>query len=461
MKKSLCLFLIVVILLSLVACGKKNNTEPTGESTPETTEATVPDVTEPTSTEHTENIDENEFYQCWEMNPNLKQEIEKISYEEVDVDGNKVKILTTMLNFDATEVLVALQENPYIAKNYQELYSYKEDGHKFITVDENTNYNVVSESEYIMSDLGASAQIKIKTEKIKHYYKTPSEILINFSSSKKELLSQEEIYKVLQITVPKFAEYLVYGKDLDGLDVEGHDLLVESYMEECLTEEDCTYQISRQLLDFGDYFEVEFLVSVKENVHENFETHAFPYESEIYNKTEFTTENIFSENYPKLSPFNYEDFANAMFKDLIPDYQYVKIDEWKCSDYVDVNNVRQSYIALEFTVYDSNNSRTASFGCRITTKSQDNKITYQSLDINTWTYDLLRDDVKKYSELFAEKYELLLDGLDIGEIVVDKEYNNNCSATAVWNRDNIKYEGYLDTHYANTPMMSLRLDYYA
>lgn len=466
MKRILCLLLSVIMVLSLAACG--GNETPDKPIDPPVIEDTVPDDVEPTTPEDpTEESEESDtsFYQ---LKDNLNPVLGPVSYEEIEfenADGTKdvVKVSTTPLTFDLDSALLNLRANPFIAEQFPNLYSYHTESNQPKYDDNKTQYNFMWDSTYIADGSnGVLPPFKVTVSQWRDYYKTPMSIIVEITMDTEDL-DQEAIQSTLRVLYPaEIADYLVYGKDLDNKDINGNPLNNDISCEEEVVVGDCSYEVERRIFESNGYLALTYLVGVSRNPHVDIMSHAFPGETNLYEVNEFTSENILSrETYPEVSPFKFDDFSQSFFGDIIEDYNYVRLDNWSYSDYTDTDGVRYSDVDMQFTVYNSNNEREAAFGYLIRTTSKYGVISHQEIQIDTWTSNLLKEDVKTHTEYLKPGHAALIDGLTIGDVIVDEQYPNNCSAEAKVTINGLEYTGSFSTHFANTAMMTLDLEYWA
>lgn len=460
MKKVLCLLLSVVMLLSLAACGKGDVTSPTDDPV---VEDTTPDVEPPVEDIPDDTLPENTDY--YQLKDGVSPVMGPTSYEEVEFENAEglldvVKVSTTPLNFDIESAMLNLQANPFVAEKYPQLYSYRKEANQ-PQYQDNVQYNLMWDTAYIVDGSDEfMPRFKVQATRLRDYYANPMAITVEMHMETASL-KQDDVLSVLKILYPaEIADYLVYGKDLDNKTIDGEDLINEFTMEELVAVGDCSYEVERRVNEIDGYLYLTYIVGISTNNYLELHSHAFSDECWVYESNDYTTDALFSQNVPMLTPSNYEDFAAALFKDLDIDYNYVRIDSWSFVNYTTPNNVRDFETTLAFTVYNSANEREASFTSQIRASEKDGALTYHAVNIDLWTAKLLKEDIKQHSELMANKYQAMLDGLEIGEVVIDANYDNNCSASATITMNDVEYMGTMDTHYANTPMMTLRLEYW-
>lgn len=465
MKRILCLLLSVVMVLSLAACGAKTPEKPTE---PPVVEDTTPDDVEPTVPDDTTEEPEESGTSFYQLKDGLNPVLGPVACEEVEfenADGTKdvVKVSTTPLTFDLDSALLNLRANPFIAEQFPNLYSHHTESNQPKYADDKTQHNFMWDTTYIADGSnGVLPPFKVTVSQWRDYYKSPMSIIVEITMNTADL-DQESILSVLRVLYPtEIADYLVYGKDLDNKDINDNPLSNDIDCEEEVVVGDCSYEVERRVFELNGYLSLTYLVGISRNPYVDVMSHAFPGEANLYEVNEFTSENVLSrETYPEVSPFKFDDFSQAFFGDIIEDYNYVRLDNWSYSDYTDTNGVRYSDVNMKFTVYDSNNEREAAFGYLISTTSKDGVISNQKIQIDTWTSKLLKEDVKTHTEYLRPAHAALFDGLTIGDVIVDEEYPNNCSAEAKVTINGLEYTGSFRTHFANTAMMTLDLEYWA
>lgn len=459
MKKILCLFLAVVLMLSLVACGNKKNKEPQiDETIPETV---VPTETNPSSDETTpeESKPETDNF-LWLLKDNITPQFEDITYKEVEIDEDIVKVSKTTLSFDADAIIEKLNKNDYIANQVDNLFCYKSEDHTTKTID-NKIYNLIYDDEIIVDNNGITSAVKISSSQLRNYYESPIEIVLELSHLEKDTLNQSAIFDAVSVVFPDLAEYLVYGKDLDGYFVDSQDALYgELDMEELIGNEDYSYKVYRTVSDYGTTIFVKFGVSVYKNNFEDFAAHVFPDESYIYEKSNFTTEEMFSDNYSELNPFNYKDFMNDFFGEDLAKNHHSKMDYW--SYYTYENETETCYLStMKIELINNDTGYTdATFSVYISTSLVDGKISSQLFEIRTWARDLVDPDLKKHGEVYAEKFKLLIDGLNIENLEYFDDSKTACSGNATCTLNNCELTGNLNVSFSISPSATLRLQYY-
>ena len=411
MKKIICLLLSLLMVLSLVACGK-NDKKPDVETNDD-----LPTI----------NREDIEFLDFWKLDSGLKEpKIEKIKVKETEIEGDIVYVSSTILNFDNYKVCEELKKLSYVKENYEKVFAY--DGERHDAIEENkVMYMQIYDENYIDGENEDynDTTISIRSEQRMNFYETPDWLEFTVWGANKTENDQKGIYEIAKVLYgEKIAEYLVYGEDKDWYDWSGMEQLENgTQLSDIYGEDGSEYELRRRVVDNGDTMDVTLCVNVHWNDYEQIFNHDFEDESKLYVENEFSASSVLTGTYPKLTPFDGTAFTEKMFKNLLPNYDRSTIFDW---EYLTIKDGENEKINHEITIqcYDKDGMVIGSFNYEIDGEKLGDEIILQDIGISIRTEDLKNLSVEEYNNLGIKFGKELFADFECGELVKSEDDEN-------------------------------------
>jgi hypothetical protein len=287
MKKILALLLAIAMICSFVACSNSKGTdEPTsnsdattqsptdveGDNTTDGADATTPNDNDPSDTD-------KRWIQKGIALPHFDP---LVITEKKLTDTVKVKIAKTPFDIDINDVAKKIGKLEYVKNNYTPLI--KHDGQaQTSTLDFASNQYLVSYSTgtHYEAEMISNAQPVLPSEcndlvisagYLSAFYENTSYINLKFTGIETlDNQTQNSIYEIAKLVFEDYAEFLVYGKDVDGLNSKGgsigaYNMVDFVRMDDATIYEGTVYGLSRTISyhDHSKYI-IEFEVYVDNN----------------------------------------------------------------------------------------------------------------------------------------------------------------------------------------------------
>ena len=319
MKKVFCLILAVLLLVSLLACGKEDTTtNPTCSEEETTPSVTVKEDSKPNEpSAPAVDMEYADGFEWWGQKSVKLPKMQEMTWETVAITGEVNRIVaTTPFNVNAEDVWLKLQNNSFLNESYNPAtYSYAEDtrfyeeGYPYFYVKETIDAGAKGGSGSMNVTFTTNCEDYSNISGISMYFWNPD----GFSNVEN---IQENVYGVVNDVYGDYADILVYGKDSDNKRYDGGSWYAQSFSE---------------VVEFGEYaycFERHI-----DNIGKKIEFNVW-----VWNRTNFNLGNMYG--IPKDSvysqfPVGYNDFIPEDFGSTNPFEGRTFGSKWlsQCKDY--------------------------------------------------------------------------------------------------------------------------------
>ena len=424
-KKGISLIILVLVIVIIVAIGATiaflvvnknkegtniNNNESLAQKNDETPKF--------------DNLEYEEGYDFWGLSSDVKiPEMLPLTWEEANIEGNNFYKTNTPLTLDTDKLLSELKSNSYMKEGYEDIRKLQSEKHQGINSSKNGFYITYGYYDYILASKKGTdkANFTVYTYYNLELYNNPSIISLKMENVNMETFTQEKFYSIAKSVFGDNADYLVFGKDSDGVSPKGKKLSHLPDMIDIIESSDSSYKFVRTISYSSDYntANIELYIEVSENPKLGDES-IFSDKSKLYETIKYTPSNIFSKSFGETNPLNAESFGMDYFKTVMPGFNNSNLDYWNIS----TSTHEDGTIDYSFGIKTRNLNSTENKGAIsyiINVSEKDGNITDFYLSTST-------DWKGKNTNLYSQQYindciklaKIILPGLEIPTI----EYND-------------------------------------
>lgn len=443
-KRILCILLSIMIVFSLAACAKDktNNVDDTGKHF-EDTLTDVEDNTEDNEKEAAAVAElQKKFKEIWELKDDVAHSYKDITVGKTNVNGVEIKTITTSLpKFEVKSSLAKLKDNKYLSDIYEDFYDYKSERHT-ISYDEGKQDYTFTDDTYSIYSCSADPHFSFSVTQARHHYQTPEYFGVTLEFTSIDDVNQTEIYNFLKEFAPDFAEYLVYGKDIEPGEEGSYDAEWDYNMEERFRiSEDSSYALTRGITceSFGK-IRITFAINTDTSVYGDRYENALVDETDFYVESDYTFSNIIDKKYPDFNPTNHKEFVDMFVKEYMPGTAYSHVEYWSATEHTDTegNLITTQSITVSFRNSDDDSIGKFEVDVETTLKGDDFVDGVVRVTIDT------RKPILETEELVAKEFEKkfkdLFGKFKITENIDDEDYEVGVEATV----NGHKYSGAME-----------------
>lgn len=401
---------IIVVLVLVIGFGKKDNSK-------NNQDRNIEETKEEKETSILDNLKYEKDYSFWGYNEDVvSPKMKEMEYNEINVSGNTLYKTTTPLNLDVESALTKLKNNSYLKEYYEDFRISKSEIHTGINKTGNNYYVRYGFYNYILAKKkGQTAtSFNVYTHYYPELYNNPSIISLKMENVDAATFDQKEFYEVAKIIFGEYADYLVLGKDSDGLTPKGGSLTNEISMIDIVEAGDGAYKFVRTINYNEDYntLSISMFVEVNKNP-KLLKEDCFSDKSDLYKANAYTPSNVFSKSFGSTNPLDSTNFGVSYFKSVLPEFKKSYIDYWTVSTSThEDGTVDYSFSIATRNIGDYVNKGTINYSIHVSEK--DGVIT--KLNMNTATY-WKGKNINLYSQKYLDDCvklaKMVLPGLEI------------------------------------------------